>query len=228
MEAALPATRDILSRPIGGDAPSDGGGALEDLPEGGLEAPEPEPEAEGRGLRGEGFLPFEDERRHFSHRSAEREGGGGGEGGPAENFAERRGELLHRDGRGGRGIERPLEPGVLDGCEEERDEVVAVDPRHPLAPASERSAQAEAEGGEHLRECAALLAEDDPDAGEDEADSLRCRPASCLLPGDSRRGKEPRSRTARLGQLLVPTVAVEADGRGVDEDGRPALRPPER
>ncbi len=202
--------------------------AVEDLPEGRLEAGEPEPEAEGHGLRGKDLLPVEDQRGHLSHRGADREGGGRREGGAVEDPAERRGERLHRDGRGGRGVDRAVEAGVLERRDEEGDEVVAVDPRHPLLPAAERAADAEPEGEEHLRKRPAPLAEDDPDPRADETDPSGRGAPGRVLPGHRRLGEKAGAGPARLGQLLVPAVPVEADGRSVDEHAGPPLRGPER
>jgi hypothetical protein len=65
-----------------------------------------------------------------------------------------------------------------------------VDPRDPLPSGAERPAEAEAEGDEHLRKPAPLLAEDEAGPEEDEADSVRGRLPRGALPGERRLGEE--------------------------------------
>jgi hypothetical protein len=92
---------------------------------------------------------FEDERGHRQH------------GRPPKRPSESAREFLHGDPGRSDGVDGSSEPFIDDGGGEDRHEVVQVDPRQALAPGAHRIAKAHPKRRQHLRERAAVPAEDD-------------------------------------------------------------------
>ena len=89
-------------------------------------------------------------------------------------------------------IDRPLD---------EAEHVVAIDPRHPLLAAADRTTGAELERQKHLCQRAAIVREHDAEAEDDEArERLRRARRRFPLRRDARR--ETRSRAAELSSSI--------------------------
>ena len=103
--------------------------------------------------------------------------------GPVQPAAQFLGELCigHGDRRGG--IDRPCQFGPCDHMRDQADEVVALDPRHPLPARTERSAEAEFERRQHPRDEAAIGADHEADPQTDHTHAMRFRRTRRVLPG---------------------------------------------
>ena len=94
-----------------------------------------------------------------------------------------------------------------------RHQVVPFDPAHELPALSHDPSKADPEWCEHPFERPAIAAENDADPQVDDPDTGLGGGSGCRLPGLADVGQEPLTRRRGLGQLLVPAVAVVADGR---------------
>lgn len=80
-------------------------------------------------------------------------------------------EIAIRDGMGRRAVERSLRLWMIEGEQEQADDIGVMDPAHPLAAAANGSTRAPFEGRQQFRERAALFIEDDADADEGDANA---------------------------------------------------------
>ena len=99
-------------------------------------------------------------------------------------------------------------------------EVVERDPTHVLIAAADDAAEAEAEGREHLCQAAAVFAEDETDAEIDDANVGVARGSSGGFPLLADFGQKAATVGRGFIEQFSAAVAVVADGRGADEDGR--------
>jgi hypothetical protein len=100
------------------------------------------------------------------------------------------------------------------------DEILEVDPGEKLPSRSDRTAHSDLKRQEHARERPTRSVEHNADPQVHDPDpGLRCRSRRSLpLIADPR--QEALAPSALLGQWLLATVSVEADGRCRDEDAR--------
>src|SRR5205823_3107272 len=156
---------------------------------------------------------------HVAEEDAQREGGRGEEGGAVDGAAERFREVAIAGGGGGGDVVGAARGRVVDGPLDRAEGVFAIDPRHPLPPASDGTAGAEAERQQHLLQRAAALVEHDAEPQNDQARE-RLRLASGGLPLFSELREEAAAARRRLVGGLVAEEAVVADGGGADERAR--------
>ena len=99
---------------------------------------------------------------------------------------------------------------------QQADEVLEVDPRQPLPTGSQRSAEAQARRGQHLRQGPAVGGEHDPDAHAGDANAQRGRRLGRGLPALAELGEVAVAAARRLVEHLVAAIAEVADGAGLD------------
>jgi len=118
-----------------------------------------------------------------------------------------------------RGIHRTLQRRITNRMRDQPDEIVALDPRHPLLSRPERPAKPEFDGaayGQH----AALGAEHETDAQAHDADAEAFRlHGGALQSAQSWREKHGRPSGAFV-SVSSPCGPLPANGRPVDEHGR--------
>ena len=135
--------------------------------------------------------------------------------GAAEDGADGVRHLGAGGGVGGDGVERALDPLVVEASRIMPDQVVAVDPRDHLLAVAHRPAGEELEGEDHLVERAPALAQHHADADLDGPHPVQLDAAGGLLPARDHVGEEALAVLRGLVELLVRAArAVEADGRG--------------
>src|SRR5690606_31278303 len=126
-------------------------------------------------------LAGEEEPAHPPGEAGEEEGGRGKPGLAPEDAGIDGGEFAVRRRMRGDGVDRASHGGILDALGEETDEIMDMDPRHPLPSPSEPAAESGFEDGAHaLQE--ALPTEDQPDARLDDAQAELRRPRRGGLP----------------------------------------------
>ena len=130
-----------------------------------------------------------------------------------------------RTGWGAVPFNGPEAPSFSSAQFENSDDVVHVDPAHPLIPlghesasAADGSARAELEDWGHDLECAGVPSQNDsgPHDGPADAKLLDCTRDILAFTADNR--EKIGSGWARLREVLVSLWAVEADGRPLHED----------
>jgi hypothetical protein len=104
---------------------------------------------------------------------------------------------------------------------EQPGEVVRVDPRHPLASVSERSAQAQPEELTQSCEGTSFPSENQTDPQGHHANAVGLGSSRRRLPVAAQIGEEPGPRHRLLGDLLLCAIAVDPHCGGTDEDRRP-------
>ena len=106
--------------------------------------------------------------------------------------------------------------------------VVDRDPTPNLLAAAEPAGEPEAKQGQHLPQCAAAGAEDDPEAEVHHAHAGSAGRLGCFLPLARHVRQEPLAGQLLLGEPFGPPVAVVAHGRGASEDLRRPLEAGDR
>ena len=168
-------------------------------------------------LCGEDALSAGEDIGDLSEGDAQGELGDGEPTGAPEGSCECASEVAIGDGIGGGGVEGTLEGGVVEGEEDDVDEVVEVDPGDPLAAAADGATDVEAEGEEHLLERASVGGEDDAGAEEDGADADVGGFSGLGLPLDGELGEEVGARGCVFGEGFVVAGAIVSDGGCIDE-----------
>ena len=107
---------------------------------------------------------------------------------------------------------------MVDQMQHQPDQVVAMNPRPPLAARAERAAGAQLEGQEHGPQRAAAWPQYDANTDSRETNAERLDFASFLLPGDRDVSQEVVTGGGLLGQLFLCAIAVEADRAGRNHD----------
>jgi len=113
----------------------------------------------------------------------------------------RKGRVCHRLRRGR--IHGAGELGIDHDMRDQPDEIIALDPRHPLRAAADRSAEAELEWHQQVGEHAAVGAEHEADAQAHHAGPLPLRFSRSPLPGLAQAMAEATLAAVELGQRLV-------------------------
>src|SRR5215218_5148547 len=170
-----------------------------------------------------GALAVDDDVGHLAVEDAQRELGHRRDRGPAQGAAERVRELAIGDRRGSGGVDRAAPAVAVERGEVDADDVVDVDPRHVLAAARDRAADAEPEEREHLRQRAAAAVEHDAGAHAHDAHAELLGCDGLALPRGADAREEVVARAGVLGDRLVAASAVVADRRRRDEHPGPRL-----
>ena len=133
-------------------------------------------------------------------------------GGSAQGATERASEVRvgHYPGRDG--VHGAVQLLCLYGVAYETDDVVHVDPRHPLASMAKAASHAHFEGQEHLVERAAIGRKNDADPKRDDSNSKRSCCVSLLFPGDADVALEAGPGARGLPELFVSPIPIEANG----------------
>mmetsp|Transcript_9752 Transcript_9752/g.24273 ORF Transcript_9752/g.24273 Transcript_9752/m.24273 type:complete len:352 (+) Transcript_9752:1691-2746(+) len=113
---------------------------------------------------GEHALPLQHHRRALAQQRLQRKVGHRQPGGAAHDAAQRGAQLAHAHGLGRGGVVHARVRRVAQRLDHQLHQVVAVDPRHPLAARAQRPAGKDLEHGQHLAQRAALGREHDADA----------------------------------------------------------------
>lgn len=163
---------------------------------------------------------------HLAEDDAQREAGRRQERRPMQRPADRLREVPVREGIWGGAVDRPGGAGVIEGQQEQADDVVAMDPGDPLPARADRPAGKELERRQQLGQGPSCRVEHHADAHHGNAQPHALADQGGLLPLDADASQEVVAGRAILGQLLVAVRPVVADGRGVDQDawiapGRP-------
>ena len=113
-----------------------------------------------------------------------------------------------------------------DHMGDQADEIVALDPRHPLPARAERAAEAEFERRQHPRDEAALGAEHEADAQAAPPSPRALRPRRAAFSQASQSSwLKQACDLAEFGQRLILPEPVPADRRAGDQHRRLALEP---
>lgn len=146
----------------------------------------------------------------------------GNDRGTVESVREVAGELGVGDRIGGSAVDRTADRFILNCEEDEVDPVVDVDPGHPLFAGPEAAADPVSERRKHLGQHSAIGAEDETGAETNDADAERFGEFGGLFPGSDNAGQEVIAGIRVFGENLIATRSVDADGRRIDQNLRPA------
>src|SRR5437868_6243869 len=106
---------------------------------------------------------------------------------------------------------------------DQTNEIVALDPRHPLQARAERAAETEFERRQQPREEAAVAPNHKPDAQSADPHAMRFGSSRRLLPGLAEIVAEAAMRLGGFGQRLILPQTIPADRRTVDQYARLAI-----
>src|SRR6185369_5983988 len=116
-------------------------------------------------------------------------------------------------------------PRRRDRMRNQANEIVALNPAHPLPARADRAAKTKLEGQQEPRQHAALSAKHQPDAQPHNARAEPLRTLRGALPGLADPMTEAALAAVELGELFILPEAVPADGGAADEHRRPVLEP---
>ena len=130
------------------------------------------------------------------------------------------GELPIGRGMGGGRVQRSLKVFAFGGQQQQANQIVEMNPRHPLTAAAQWASQTQPKRRQHFRQGTALLAQHDPDPRIHDADPRFGRRLGFPFPSHADLGQEIAARPRRLVQDLVAAVAVVAHSRNGNQDAR--------
>ena len=122
-----------------------------------------------------------------------------------------------------RPIYRTAELRGRNDVRDQPDEIVTLDPRHPLLAAADGAAEAELERRKQIAEHPGLGPQHEPDAQADHAHSEPFGFPRRAFPGVADAMAEAALAAVELGQRLVAPCAVPPDRRAADHHGGTAL-----
>src|SRR5205807_1858419 len=96
--------------------------------------------------------------------------------------------------------------------QDQTDEVLVMNPTHPLLAGADRSAYEHLEGHHHLLESAAFLVEHHANPDDNDADAMARCGIGGSLPLDAEPGQNVIAGRTVFVQLLIPMRAVIPDG----------------
>src|SRR4029077_5825409 len=111
------------------------------------------------------------------------------------------------DAAGGIVIDRPLD---------HTENILTIDPRHPVASGAHGAARSEPERKEEFGEGTTVSGEDDAEAEDDDAGEW-LGSGGQFLPPPRDLGEKPRSCSGALVELFICAITVNADRRRADE-----------
>ena len=155
---------------------------------------------------------IEEKTRHLSKREVQRKMGNREEGGTMDGVGQKASEFRIRDGGRRAAIQRPTDS-IIRGKQKETDEILDMNPRHPLLSAAETAADPEAERSEHLRERPTVASQDCGDANRYDTQAEFGGALRFAFPFQTNIGQKTGTRRTTFCEDLVAAIAIVADGR---------------
>src|SRR5262245_47796033 len=140
-----------------------------------------------------------------------------------QRMPERGGKLRIGDRRWRSRVDGTGEARRRDHMRDQANEVVALDPAHPLLAGADRGAEAEPEGQQHARQRAALGTEHYADAQPHHPHAKSLRAPGRTLPGLADAVAERALAAVEFSELFILPETIPANRRAADQHGWLAL-----